>query len=97
MGEKFLDISLSVVDFTTDFDGDENSGFRPVVEGGVTYTELLHYFLFGHQSLGGVFSSDRNYLIKHPLNNFVGEVNEILILYGNVEVGDSAFNKGFEI
>lgn len=95
--QKFLYISLSVMDFSTDLDGDEYAGLRPVVESGVAHTEFLHDFLLGHQSFGGVFSGNRDYFIKHSLNNLVGEVNEILIFYGNVEIGNTAFNKGFEV
>ena len=95
--QKFLDIPLSVVDFTTDLDGNQNTGFCPVMERGVAYTEFLHYFLLRHQTFGGVFTGNGDYFIKYPLNNFVGEVNEVLIFYGNVEIGDAAFNKSFEV
>lgn len=88
---------MSVVDFATDFNGDEDTGLVPVVEGGMANAKLLHYFLFGHEAFYGILAGGRYDFIKDTLDDAVGEGNEVLIFYGDVEVGDAAFNKGFEV
>lgn len=85
------------MDFASYFDGYEDTGFVPVMESCVAYAEFLHYFLLGHESLDSVFSGGRDYLIKDTLNNAVGETEEVLVFYGDVEVGDAAFNKCFDV
>lgn len=95
--KQSLNIAETIVYFAPHFHRDEYACLGPVVERGVTYTELLHHFGLGEEFLDGVVGGGRHYFVKDPFNEMVTEGYEIRILYCDVEISDTAFNECLDV
>lgn len=95
--KKCLNITETVMNSSANLDGHEYAAFRPIEKRGVAYSEFLHNLLLCEQFFNCVVGCHRYDFIEYALNDSVGEIEEVLVFYCDVEVGNAAFNEAFEV
>ncbi len=95
--KECLNISKSIMNFSSYFHRHKHSSLVPVVESCVTNPEFFHDLGFCQQFFYRVIGGYRTNFIEYSLNKTVSEQNEVGIFYCDIEIGDTAFNKSIDV